>query len=94
MYIVACDQKGVLAVCSTSPVGVEIARQLQGVVASSGASRGVIVAIGSFTRGARAAERDDSRLELVDETTLTQLLNAEFGPLWVEDQAWICRDVG
>jgi len=81
--------------CKThsSPVGVEIARQLQGVVASSGANRGVLVAIGSFTRGARKAESKDSRLELVDGGTLTRMLNAVFGPLWVEDRAWICRDV-
>ncbi|MFF1819714.1 restriction endonuclease [Kribbella sp. NPDC058245] len=74
----------------TAAVGVEIARQLQGVVARSGASRGVLVAIGRFTRGAVAAAADDSRLELVDGATLVRLLNEVFGPMWLEDRSWIC----
>ncbi|MFD8494866.1 restriction endonuclease [Amycolatopsis sp. NPDC059657] len=77
----------------TSPVGVGIARQLQGVVARSGANRGVLVTIGRFTRGAQQAANEDSRLELVDGTSLARMLNAMFGPLWYQDRGWICRNL-
>ena len=77
----------------TSPVGIDIARQLQGVVARSGANRGVLVTIGRFTRGACKAASEDSRLELVDGTTLVRMLNAMFGPLWFEDRTWVYRTV-
>jgi restriction system protein len=75
----------------TSAVGVEYVRQLRGVVARHGANRGVLVTISRFTRGAREETNDESRLELIDGVTLIQMLNAVFGPLWVEDRAWICR---
>lgn len=75
----------------TAPVGVEIARQLQGVVARSGANRGVLVATGTFTRGTVRTAGDDSRLELVDGHTLVRMLNEVFGSLWYDDRAWICR---
>ncbi|MFE4457831.1 restriction endonuclease [Nocardia tengchongensis] len=74
----------------TRPVGVDIARQLQGVVARSGANRGVLITIGRFTRGARELEKNDHRLELVDGSTLIQMLNSVFGPLWVENRERIC----
>ena len=74
----------------TSPVGVGIVRQLQGVVAHNGSNRGVLVTIGTFTRGARDAERHDSRLELVDGAVLIRLLNLACGPSWIEDRARIC----
>jgi restriction system protein len=75
----------------TSPVGVEYVRQLRGVIERYGVNRGVLVTIGRFTRGARKETSDDSRLELIDGCRLTQMLNANFGSLWVEDRAWICR---
>jgi len=75
----------------SAPVGVEIARQLQGIVAQSGANRGVLVTIGRFTRGAIKTAGDDSRLELVNGATLIRLLNEVFGPLWLDDRSWICH---
>jgi restriction system protein len=77
----------------TSPVGVSYVRQLRGVVERLGANRGVLVTISRFTRGAHEESADDSRLELIDGTTLIKMLNANFGPLWIEDLAWICRDL-
>jgi restriction system protein len=76
----------------TSPVGVSYVRQLRGVIERLGANRGILVTIGRFTRGARKESEDDSRLELIEGPALIQMLNASFGPLWVEDRAWICRD--
>ena len=78
----------------TSPVGVSYVRQLRGVIERLGANRGVLITIGRFTRGARQECADDSRLELIDGTVLIQMLNANFGPLWVEDRAWISRGLG
>jgi restriction system protein len=74
----------------TSPIGVQYVRQLRGVIERHRANRGVLVTIGRFTRGARTETDDDTRLELIDGTTLVKLLNAAFGFLWVEDRAWIC----
>lgn len=76
----------------TSPVGVGYVRQLRGVLDRFGASRGILVTIGRFTRGARQ-ESADGRIELVDGATLIRMLNAAFGPLWVEDRAWITRSL-
>ncbi|MFG2015668.1 restriction endonuclease [Actinomadura geliboluensis] len=75
----------------TSPVGVRWVRQLRGVIDRHGANRGVLVAISRFTRGAYKEASDDSRLEVIDGTTLIKMLNASFGPLWIEDREWICR---
>lgn len=82
--------------CKThsSPIGVKHVRQLCGVVEMSRASRGVLVAAGRFTRGARAEAAVDSRLELIDGESLIRLLNASFGPLWFEDHRWISRALG
>lgn len=74
-----------------SPVGVRIARQLQGVVALSRANRGVLVTIGRFTRDALKLADADSRLELIDGVELTRILNSAFGPSWFDDRVWICR---
>jgi restriction system protein len=73
----------------TSPVGVAYVDRLRGVIEGDGASRGVLVTISGFTRGARKAT-GDGRLELIDGTTLIQMFNANFGHRWVEDRAWIC----
>ena len=67
----------------TSPVGVAYVQRLRGVIERHGANRGVLVTISRFTRVARK-ETDDGRLELIDGTTLVQLLNANFGPRWAE----------
>ncbi|WP_328383484.1 restriction endonuclease [Micromonospora zamorensis] len=75
----------------TSPVGVEYVRCLRGVIERNRTNRGVLVAIGRFTRGAYREAAADSRIELIDGEALMQMLNANFGPLWVEDRAWICR---
>jgi restriction system protein len=74
----------------TSAVGVGYIRQLGHVTGRDGANRGVLVTISRFTRGARKETHDDNRLELIDGTTLVQMLNAVFGPLWIEDRAWTC----
>lgn len=75
----------------TSPVGVEYVRALRGVIECNRTNRGVLVTIGRFTRGARKEAAADSRIELIDGKALINLLNASFGPLWVEDRTWICR---
>jgi len=77
----------------TSPVGVTYVRQLRGVIERHRANRGILVTIGRFTRGAREECTVDTRLELIDGAALIQMLNAKFGPLWIEDRAWICRDL-
>jgi restriction endonuclease Mrr len=74
----------------TSPVGVRYVRQLRGVIERQRVNRGVLVAIGTFTRGARLESNGDSRLELLDGAALVQLLNANFGPDWVENRDRIC----
>ena len=75
----------------TSPVGVEYVRALRGVIEGNRTNRGVLVTIGRFTRGALRDAARDSRIELIDGRSLINLLNGRFGPLWVEDRAWICR---
>jgi restriction system protein len=77
----------------TSPVGVSYVRQLRGVIERLGANRGILITISRFTRGAHEECAHDSRLELIDGASLIKMLNANFGPLWVEDRAWICRDL-
>jgi restriction system protein len=64
------------------PVGVEIVRQIQGVVAKEGASKGVIVSTSKFTRGALNLERDDPRLELITRQEFIQLMNQYTGVDW------------
>jgi restriction system protein len=75
----------------TSPVGVSYVRQLRGVIERLGANRGILITISRFTRGAQQECADESRLELIDGSMLIQMFNANFGPLWVEDRAWIGR---
>lgn len=77
----------------TAPVGVEIARQLQGVISRDRANRGVLVTTSRFTRGALKEASEDNRLELVDGATLASMLNAMFGPLWAQDRSRICRNL-
>jgi len=78
--------------CKThaSPVGVQYVRQLRGVVERHCVNRGVLITIGTFTRGARRECDSDSRLELLDGAAFTQLLNANFGPDWAEKRDRIC----
>lgn len=64
------------------PVGVEIARQMQGTLASQGASKGVIVTTSKFTRGALQLEKNDSRLELINRQEFIQLMNRYYGVDW------------
>jgi restriction system protein len=64
------------------PVGVEIARQMQGVVTKEGASKGVIVTTSKFTRGALKLEKADPRLELITQHEFIQLMNQYYGVGW------------
>lgn len=64
------------------PVGVEYARAILGVVSDEKANKGVLVTCGAFTRGARALETKNSRLELIDGAALVPLLNEHLGTNW------------
>lgn len=77
----------------TSPVGVGYVRQLRGVVERYSVNRGILITIGTFTRGARRECDNDSRLELIDGAALTQMLNANFGPRWADKRALLCRSL-
>jgi restriction system protein len=55
-------------------VGVQIARELLGVVVSRGATRGILVTSGRFTRGAERFAAGNPRIELVDGPALAELI--------------------
>jgi restriction system protein len=85
-----CEIVNIECKTHTSPIGVGYVRQLRGVIERHGVNRGVLVTIGTFTRGARMECNSDSRLELLDGAALIQLLNANFGPNWIEKRDGIC----
>lgn len=66
----------------THQVGVELVRQLLGVLSHKKVGKGVLATSNHFTRGARALERSNPRLELLDRRILIQLLNEHLGADW------------
>lgn len=70
-------------------VGFPEVMRLLGVVTKEAASRGVIVTTGHVTEGAATA---DSRIEVVGQPTLVQLLNEHFGNRWPQHVDRIIRD--
>jgi len=75
----------------TNPIGVEIVRQLRGVVGHHGVNGGVVVASSRFTRGAIREAGDDHRIELIDGPQLITVLTEHFGRQWPTDLSWIVR---
>jgi restriction system protein len=63
-------------------VGVEIIRQLLGVVASEKVNKGVLVTTNRFTKGAKDFTNENPRIELIDGEQLIVLLNEFLGTLW------------
>ncbi|GAB4054934.1 restriction endonuclease [Catellatospora paridis] len=72
--LIECKQVG-------KPVGVELVRQLLGVVAAEIPTRGVLITTSSFTAGAIRLGADH-RLELIDGRQLVDLLDRYLGPRW------------
>lgn len=67
----------------TDNVGVKEVRALMGVVSRERATRGLLVTISSFTRGARSEAKETNRIELIDYKALCGLFNEHFGPDWL-----------
>lgn len=78
----------------TGPVGVEIARQLLGVVSHERANRGVLVTSSRFTRGASRLASSNHMLELIDGRELVVLLNENFGKNWPARIEWLLQPLG
>jgi restriction system protein len=76
----------------SSRIGVRYVRALLGAVAHERANSGVLVASGDFTRGAIALAQADSRVEVVDGTTLCKLLNEHFSADWPARLDWLLRE--
>lgn len=70
-----------------SPVGVRHVRALLGAVAHERANTGVLIASGSFTRGARNMADREPRIELVDGATLCRLMDEHFSPDWLSRES-------
>ena len=66
----------------TNPIGVEIVRQLRGVVTRHDVDSGVVVTSSRFTRQAIVEATGDNRIELIDGRRFVTLLTEYFGPLW------------
>lgn len=65
-----------------APIGVEIPRQLLGVVSSEKANKGAVVTCGRFTSVARAFAEGNPRVELVSGEALVPMLNEFLGSSW------------
>ena len=66
----------------SDPVGVEIARELLGVISSEKANKGVLVTTSHFTSGAEKYAEQNPRLELITGDEMVLLLNEHLGPKW------------
>jgi restriction system protein len=64
------------------PVGVELARQLLGVISSAKATKGVIVTTSTFTKGARDFSLENPRVELIHGRQLIVMMNEHLGSHW------------
>ncbi len=80
----AGDREKVLIQCKQKKknVGVEIARELLGVVSDHKANKGVLVAPKGFTPAAKELQRSNPRLELLSNPELQILLNTHLGSDW------------
>lgn len=65
-----------------SPVRVGAVRQVQGVVATERASKGVILTTSRFTKDALELEKKDARLELIARKDFIRLMNSYLGIDW------------
>jgi len=63
-------------------IGVDVVRQLAGVVSETGASSGLVVTSGRFTPPAIEFARKTGRIQLLDYEALNFELNEHFGPRW------------
>lgn len=68
----------------TGSIGVEVVRQLAGVVGEMGASGGYVVTSGKFTAPALNFANKTGRIQLIDFKALTQELNTHIGSRWGE----------
>ncbi len=73
-------------------VRVQPIREMQGVVASRRANKGVVVATCGFTKPARAEAEADVMIELIDFAALNRLLNAAFGAKWPNNISYAIRN--
>ena len=62
-----------------NPIGVQIVRQLLGVVSSEKTNKGVLVTSSEFTRGAMKFSKENPRIELIGGQELVALLSENFG---------------
>lgn len=63
-------------------VGVDLVRQLLGVVSNERVNKGALVSTANFSRYAQAFAADNSRIELINGTQLVVLLNEYLGWTW------------
>jgi restriction system protein len=65
-----------------NPVGKNVVRELDGTINLHYATNGVLVTTGRFSGGALEMEKQYSRIELIDQDKMLQLLNAHCGADW------------
>jgi restriction system protein len=65
-----------------TPVPIHFARALLGVVSSEKANKGVLVTSGGFTQPTRKFAEQNPRIELIDGSSLVELMNEYLGPTW------------
>ena len=66
----------------SAPIGVAVIRQLAGVVAETGASKGVVVASSSFTSPAVSFANQTGRVQLIDFEGINREFNKHIGTRW------------
>jgi restriction system protein len=63
-------------------IGVDEIRKLLGVLSDQKATKGTLITCSDYTREARRLEKSNPRIELINISDLTRLLNLHLGPLW------------
>lgn len=66
----------------TAPIGINIIRELLGVVTSEKVNKGVIVTTSHFTKPTISFVKGNPRIELISGSQLVLLLNEFLGPTW------------
>lgn len=67
----------------TSNISVDEVRKLLGVLASTKATKGVLVTSSDFTKEAIKFAKENPSIELINHKQLSQLFNEQHGPYWI-----------
>jgi len=80
-------QEHLLVECKkySGAVGVQVVRQLLGVISASKVTKGVIVTTSRFTKPALQFADEHKRIELIDYGLLNGMLNKYIGPAWPKE---------